>query len=88
MVFEKTDILLPKIKDYRKWAVVACDQFTSQPEYWENVQKYIGDEVSTYNLILPEASATFAHSGLAGSCRGRCPHRACSAPCQSVQGAS
>ena len=55
MVFEKTDILLPKIKDYRKWAVVACDQFTSQPEYWENVQKYIGDEVSTYNLILPEA---------------------------------
>lgn len=32
MVFEKTDILLPKIKDYRKWAVVACDQFTSQPE--------------------------------------------------------
>ena len=55
MVFEKTDILLPKIKDYRKWAVVACDQFTSQPEYWENVQKYVGDEVSTYNLILPEA---------------------------------
>lgn len=55
MVFEKTDILLPQIKDYRKWAVVACDQFTSQPEYWENVQKYVGDEVSTYNLILPEA---------------------------------
>lgn len=55
MVFEKTDILLPKVKDHRKWAVVACDQFTSQPEYWENVQKYVGDEVSTYNLILPEA---------------------------------
>ena len=38
--------------------------------------------------ILPNTSATSAHSGLAGSCRGRCPHRACSAPCQSVQGAS
>ena len=38
--------------------------------------------------ILPNTSATSAHSGLAGSCRGRCPRRAYSAPCQSVQGVS
>ena len=55
MIFKKTDILLPKIEDYRKWAVVACDQFTSQPEYWEDVHKYVNNEISTYNLILPEA---------------------------------
>ena len=38
-----------------KWAVVACDQFTSQPEYWEAVEKTVGDAPSTLRLILPEA---------------------------------
>jgi hypothetical protein len=38
-----------------KWAVVACDQFTSQPDYWHTVKNIIGDAPSTYNLILPEA---------------------------------
>lgn len=38
-----------------KWAVIACDQFTSQPEYWENVKNYAGASPSAYNLILPEA---------------------------------
>ena len=38
-----------------KWAVIACDQFTSQPEYWENVKNFAGDSPSAYNLILPEA---------------------------------
>ena len=32
--FYPADILLPKDQDMRKWAVVACDQFTSEPEYW------------------------------------------------------
>lgn len=49
------DILLPKSGiDYRKWAVIACDQFTSQPEYWSRVSQLVGNTPSTLNLILPE----------------------------------
>lgn len=49
------EILLPKEGiDLKKWAVIACDQFTSQPAYWEAVAKEVGDEPSTYHLILPE----------------------------------
>ncbi len=48
-------ILLPKKgTDLNKWSVVACDQYTSQPEYWEKVKEYVGDSPSTLNLILPE----------------------------------
>ncbi len=48
-------ILLPKKgTDLNKWAVVACDQYTSQPEYWEKVKNYVSDNPSTLNLILPE----------------------------------
>ena len=54
--FYPSDILLPKKDvDMSKWAVVACDQFTSQPEYWEAVEKNVGDAPSTLRLILPEA---------------------------------
>ena len=38
-----------------KWAVVACDQFTSQPEYWQAVEETVGNAPSTLRLILPEA---------------------------------
>lgn len=38
-----------------KWAVIACDQFTSDPAYWERVRQNAGDAPSTINLILPEA---------------------------------
>ena len=38
-----------------KWAVIACDQFTSQPEYWERVEETVGDAPSTLKLIFPEA---------------------------------
>jgi hypothetical protein len=49
------DILLPgQGIDRQKWAVIACDQFTSQPEYWEKVRQSVGDAPSTLNLILPE----------------------------------
>lgn len=49
------DILVPNQKcDMAKWAVVACDQFTSEPEYWDEVAKMVGDAPSTYHLILPE----------------------------------
>ncbi|MBO4871856.1 MAG: DUF1015 domain-containing protein [Lachnospiraceae bacterium] len=53
--FSPADILLPKDADMTKWAVVACDQFTSEPEYWEAVEKAVGDDPSTLRLILPEA---------------------------------
>jgi hypothetical protein len=49
------DILLPKPEiDYEKWAVIACDQYTSQPEYWDRVKHNVGEAPSTYNLVLPE----------------------------------
>ena len=48
-------IMLPNDKvDMTKWAVVACDQYTSQPEYWEQVKRFAGDEPSTLNLVFPE----------------------------------
>ena len=53
--FYPADILLPKDQDMRKWAVVACDQFTSQPEYWQAVEDTVGDAPSALRLILPEA---------------------------------
>ncbi len=40
--------------DRTKWAVIACDQFTSQIEYWEKVANYVGNSPSTLHLILPE----------------------------------
>lgn len=48
-------ILMPKKgTDLYKWSVVACDQFTSQPEYWKDVEDTVGNSPSTLNLILPE----------------------------------
>ena len=48
-------IHLPKAgTDLGRWAVIACDQFTSQPEYWQKVAETVGGAPSTYNLILPE----------------------------------
>ena len=54
--FYPADILLPKGQDMTKWAVVACDQFTSEPEYWQAVEEKVGDAPSTLRLILPEAN--------------------------------
>jgi Protein of unknown function (DUF1015). len=48
-------VFLPKQgTDLTKWAVIACDQFTSQPEYWNDVEKIVGDAPSTLNLTFPE----------------------------------
>ena len=54
--FYPADILLPKGQDMTKWAVVACDQFTSEPEYWQAVEEKVGNAPSTLRLILPEAN--------------------------------
>lgn len=49
------NLLLPKPGiDLSKWAVIACDQFTSQPDYWNQVSTLVGDSPSTFHLILPE----------------------------------
>jgi hypothetical protein len=49
------EVLLPRAGvDLTKWAVVACDQFTSQPEYWEKVAAVTGGAPSTLDLIFPE----------------------------------
>jgi len=48
-------VYLPELgTDLTKWAVIACDQFTSQLEYWQIVEEFVGDAPSTLNLILPE----------------------------------
>ncbi len=58
---EKLGIRQPKIvlpvpgTDMEKWAVIACDQFTSEPEYWEKVATLTGGNASSLKLIFPEA---------------------------------
>lgn len=52
---EVPDILLPEADiDLSRWSVVACDQYTSQPEYWKAVAELVGDAPSTLRLVLPE----------------------------------
>ena len=54
-VFAPGDVLLPKDgTDMTKWSVVACDQYTSEPEYWSSVSSFVGDAPSTLHLTFPE----------------------------------
>lgn len=53
--FVPADILLPKVDSMERWAVIACDQFTSDPAYWARVADTVGDAPSTLRLVLPEA---------------------------------
>lgn len=58
--FEKLGIRVPEVllpkpgTDYQKWAVVACDQYSSEREYWEKAKAFVGPAPSTLNLIFPE----------------------------------
>ena len=58
--WEKLGLKIPKIMlpeegcDYGKWAVVACDQYTSDPSYWQKAEEIVGDAPSTLRLMLPE----------------------------------
>lgn len=54
--FSTTNILLPQLSDEEmsRWSVVACDQYTGEPDYWTDVTRIVGDSPSTLNLILPE----------------------------------
>ena len=51
--FFTANILLPK-NDFEKWSVIACDQYTSEPNYWEEVKNFVGFTPSALNIILPE----------------------------------
>ena len=51
-IFKSARILLPRTAEMEKWAVIACDQFTSQPDYWERVEQFVGDAPSALRLIL------------------------------------
>lgn len=53
MKFMPADILLPK-KDFEKWAVIACDQYTSEKEYWDGVEAVVGNVPSALRVTLPE----------------------------------
>ena len=53
--FHNADILIPnETVDMSKWAVIACDQYTSEPEYWDAVKAEVDSAPSTLSLILPE----------------------------------
>ena len=54
--YSAADVLLPDFKRVspKKWAVVACDQFTSEPKYWHDAENIVGDAPSTLKMILPE----------------------------------
>ena len=52
--FKAGNILVPKNVDMHKWSVVACDQYTSEPKYWEEVENIVGSSPSTLRLTLPE----------------------------------
>lgn len=55
-IFQPAEILLPQEgTDYERWACVACDQFTSEPEYWRQADAFVGTAPSTLRMILPEA---------------------------------
>ncbi len=61
-IFQPSNILIPQVKSMEKWSVIACDQYTSQPEYWERVRTYVEDAKSALHLILPEAEMSQANN--------------------------
>lgn len=62
MNFDKIGLQVPKIlfpkqgTDMQRWAVIACDQYTSDREYWERLAKQTAGSISTLNLIFPEVN--------------------------------
>lgn len=53
--FLPADILMPKNCSIEDWSVIACDQYTSEPEYWDQIRQRVADVPSTLHMILPEA---------------------------------
>ncbi len=53
-----TEILLPQTDDYTAWATIACDQFTSETEYWDTLKKQVEGKKTTLDMVLPEIYLT------------------------------
>ncbi len=53
LICQQAEILLPA-GNLRKWSVIACDQFTSDGEYWAEADRFVGDAPSALRLMLPE----------------------------------
>ena len=51
---KEAKILIPNVEDYSSWAVIACDQFTSEPEYWKQLEKEVANKPSALNVVYPE----------------------------------
>ncbi|MBE7032294.1 MAG: DUF1015 domain-containing protein [Ruminococcaceae bacterium] len=64
-IFSKADILLPDCVNMEKWSVVACDQYTAQPEYWKRVEEFVGSDPSTLKIVYPEAFLSEGDSRIA-----------------------
>ncbi len=56
-LFLPANILLPK-DGFERWAVIACDQYTSEPDYWKRVKEYVGSSPSALNIVFPEVYLT------------------------------
>ncbi len=60
MIFEKIGLQVPKIllpkkgTDMQRWSVIACDQYTSDPDYWQRLEQQTAGTISTLNLVFPE----------------------------------
>lgn len=52
--FSKGDILVPNVECMPAWSVIACDQYTSQPQYWREVESFVKTKPSTLNMMVPE----------------------------------
>ncbi len=59
--FGAVDLLVPQNCEMERWSVVACDQYTSQPDYWHRVDDFVGDAPSARKMILPEAFLSSGH---------------------------
>ena len=54
-IFQPADILIPKTPDFESWSVIACDQYSSDKEYWMRVEDKTREKPSTFHMIVPEA---------------------------------
>jgi len=69
-IYKKLGVKIPEIllpaegTDLTKWAVIACDQYTSQPDYWQSVEENAGQSPSTLKLIFPEIYLKEEDSGI------------------------
>ena len=66
-LFSRADILLPRAGDMTSWSVIACDQFTAEPAYWEALERERRGVPSTLHLMLPEAYLTRADPAAAAA---------------------